>query len=230
MPDDEKKKVKKLVVEETSVLEPEAGQEQEIKSEPGSERAGDPPSLKLREGKAEQELEEPDKESLLIPKEEKKSRPGTVSFFWVIFLALFIIASLVVGGTLIFRAGVEKGRLEAGGVPNELPAPTPAVATPSAEVKREDLKIQVLNGTGKAGVAAIAKEYLEGLGYKDVEAGNADTSDFEETEISIKDSKKDYLTILTGDLSEKYQLSETAKTLSNANDFDAVITIGTSTK
>ncbi|MBI4157744.1 LytR C-terminal domain-containing protein, partial [Candidatus Woesebacteria bacterium] len=77
-----------------------------------------------------------------------------------------------------------------------------------------------------AGVAASAKEYLEGLGYKDVGVGNASSSDFTETEISIKDTKKDYLETLKSDLSKKYAVSAEAETLSSSSEFDTTVTIG----
>lgn len=232
VPAEEKKKkvTKKLVVEETSV--PEAPIEAVIKE--------DLPKEEIEEELKEEEKAEPEKRSVLLPPEEEKEektepepeeepseeKDSKISLIWVVVLALFIIASLVGGGILVFRAGVEKGKLEAGGVSQTaIPTPTP-VSSPASEVKRENLKIQVLNGTGKAGVAAAAKEYLEGVGYKNVEIGNADTSDFTETEISIKNSKKDYLEILKSDLSKKYTISETIKTLSEGSEFDTTVTIG----
>lgn len=232
--EDSKKRVKKLVVEETSV--PEAPVEAVITEDLPKEEVEE----EVKE--VEEEIKEaPVKRSVILPPEikekdtakaslseensdEKDSKVNTV---WVILLALFIIVSLVGGGILVFRAGVEKGKLEAGGTPNETFSPT-ETASPSAapSVKREDLKIQVLNGTGKAGVAATAQEYLEGLGYKNVEIGNASSSDFTETEISIKDSKKDYLETLKSDLAENYTVSSEIKTLSSTNEFDTTVTIG----
>jgi len=64
------------------------------------------------------------------------------------------------------------------------------------------------------------------LGYKDIAVGNADSFDFEKTEISIKEGKKDYLDILTNDLSDGYRVLEETKTLDEESEFDAVITIG----
>ncbi len=245
--DEKKKRTKKLVVEETSAEAPTEAvfseEVSEVTVEP-VEKSEDSESFDSAEDlgpvETETKKEEP-QESILIPKvKERKekvviqnleTKDSKVSIFWVILLALFIIASLIGGGILVFRAGVEKGKLEATRTPNEAQSPTPTPsATAAAEVKREDLKAQVLNGTGKAGVAASAKDYLEGLGYKDVGTGNAETSDFEETVISIKDSKKDYVETLRKDLSAKYTVATVVKTISSGADFDAVITIGTSTK
>lgn len=228
-----KKRVKKLVVEETSV--PETPVEAVIPEDLSQEEE----SKEVEEVKEEVQ-ETPVKKSVILPPDiiEKASPKATfssdgeddkdtkVNTIWVILLALFIIVSLVGGGVLVFRAGVEKGKLEAT-TTQPTASPTGTVA-PSAtpEVKREDLKIQVLNGTGKAGVAAAAKEYLEGLGYKNVEVGNASSSNFTETEISIKDTKKDYLETLKTDLSKKYTVSAATKTLSSGSEFDTTVTIG----
>lgn len=243
-PAEGKKKIKKLVVEETSapeapieaIIEEDLPKEEVEKIEETEEVAED-----IQEEPKEEVKETPVKRSVLLPKdiEEKNQRKTSfteenpdsddskVNTFWVIALALFIIASLVGGGILVFRAGVEKGKLEAGSTTQGTPAPSESAApSASPEVKREDLKIQVLNGTGKAGVAASAKEYLEGLGYKDVETGNASSSDFTETEIAVKDSKKAYLETLKADLSKEYTVSATTKTLSSSSEFDTTVTIG----
>lgn len=100
--------------------------------------------------------------------------------------------------------------------------PTPTIET----LNREDLKLQVLNGSGVAGTASKAKEFLEGLGYKDVDAGNADSYNYEETEISIREDKKDYLELLTDDLSEKYTLAEETKTLDEESEFGVIVILG----
>lgn len=257
MPEEEKKKKRKLVVEETSASEPvieaEIPEEEtsgqldsvatgQLDNETTEEVMDEEKSEESRTEEAEEEKEviapkkESPKKSILIPMDEKelgsrdKGREGEdskVSAFWVFALVLFIIASLVGGGVLIFKAGVEKGKLEAGATPESAATTTPSpTASSSVEVKREDLKVQVLNGTGKAGVAGAAKEYLEGLDYKDVETGNADSSDFSETVISIKDAKKDFLETLKTDLAKKYKVSASTSTLSSGSDFDAVVTVG----
>lgn len=56
----------------------------------------------------------------------------------------------------------------------ETPSPTPIVS-------KEDIEIEVLNGTGTAGEAAFLRDELEDLGYTKIEVGNADASDYEAT-------------------------------------------------
>ena len=75
-------------------------------------------------------------------------------------------------------------------------------------------------------MAGEAKDFLEGLGYEDVDTGNAGAYDFEETEVAIKEGKEEYLDLLIGDLSEEYEVSEDSETLDEDSDYDAVVTVG----
>ena len=82
-----------------------------------------------------------------------------------------------------------------------VPSPTPlAIATPVPVFERKDFKIQVLNGSGVAGLAGKAKDKLEALGYPEVTVGNADSKDYTETEVSIKKSKSDFIAEIKKDL------------------------------
>ena len=69
-------------------------------------------------------------------------------------------------------------RVEMAEEPTETPTPTPGV-------KKETISIEVLNGTGIAGEAGKVKTLLSGLGYKEIEAGNAEAYDYEATEVSF---------------------------------------------
>ena len=102
------------------------------------------------------------------------------------------------------------------------PTPTPGENEP----ERENLTLQVLNGSGVKGAAGKAMEYLENLGYKDVETGNADKSDYVETEIRVKASKKEFKNLLKEDLKTEYELADSEETLPETAEFDAVIVIG----
>ncbi len=110
------------------------------------------------------------------------------------------------------------------------PAPTKAVTSPTPTVKpvnKSLLKIQVLNGTDGKGVAAKAGDVLEAAGYSGVEIGNAENSDYEMTEISIKQTKKAYLEELSKDLTAaKYTLESQVKDLPETSKYDVVVVIG----
>jgi hypothetical protein len=110
------------------------------------------------------------------------------------------------------------------------PAPTKAVTSPTPTAKPVNktlLKIQVLNGTDGKGVAAKARDVLTAAGYSGVVIGNAEKSNYEMTEISIKQTKKAYLEDLTKDLTTaKYILESQVKDLPESSEYDAVVVIG----
>lgn len=77
--------------------------------------------------------------------------------------------------------------------PTETPTPSPTVApptpTPTVEVKREEVNIKVLNGTGVAGQAAGVKQVLIDAGYLGVVTANADKYDYAQSVVQIKSDK-----------------------------------------
>ncbi|MBI4058883.1 LytR C-terminal domain-containing protein [Candidatus Microgenomates bacterium] len=98
-------------------------------------------------------------------------------------IVILILIGLVAGG--YFLLGKTGGTIEATPSPTPIsevtPSPTPAMA-------KEDVKIQVLNGTGVAGEAGKAKDKLTAAGYTNVETGNADTKDNKETTVSFSET------------------------------------------
>ena len=158
---------------------------------------------------------------------ELSSGSGGWKKFFLIVLVLIIVGAVVVGGVLIYQRSVRTPKAMPSATPEAMATPTAAPeASAAANLKKGDLNIEVLNGTTTAGYAAKAKEYLQGLGYTNVAVGNADTSDFTTTEIAIKDDKKDYLPLLTADLSKDYALDNTTKSLDASSKYDVVITLG----
>jgi hypothetical protein len=103
-----------------------------------------------------------------------------------------------------------------------LPEPTP---TPSLD--RTELKIKILNGSGISGLAGKAKDLLEAKGYEEIATGNADSFDYEETTVQIKEDKIAFLDLLVEDLSEDYLVStDISETLEEESDFDAIVILG----
>ena len=102
---------------------------------------------------------------------------------------------------------------------------TPSIISPAPSAKAE-LKIQILNGGGIKGEAGRAVQLLEKAGFKNIKTGNADRFDYEQTEISIKGGKKEFLQEITEALGEKYTVSSDSKTLEEKETYDVVIIIG----
>jgi hypothetical protein len=102
--------------------------------------------------------------------------------------------------------------------PTEEPEPSPAI-------KRADIKVKILNGSGVKGKASEIKETLQDAGYTDVITGNADNFDYETSEIQVKDDKKDAFTLLKEDLKD-FATIKKAGTLDKEDTADAVFIIG----
>ncbi len=140
-------------------------------------------------------------------------------------LIIAFILGLAVGAVTMYIIKAQRSALSPQTettVVNQSPEPTTA---PVTEVKREDLKVQVLNGSGVSGAAAKAKTFLEGLGYVDVAAGNAD-GDFAQTEIELREAKSSASEMIKKDLETNYTLADTIGTLDSSSDYDVVITVG----
>jgi hypothetical protein len=100
------------------------------------------------------------------------------------------------------------------------PTPTPAPVNKSA------FMIKVLNGSGIAGAAGKLQTTLIAEGYSVSSTGNADNSDYTETQILVTASvSKEFIAALRADLSKAYTVSATVGTLpsSSATDVDVII-------
>ena len=97
---------------------------------------------------------------------------------------------------------------------------------PTPSINRKDFKIQVLNGSNKVGIAGKTQVILEKLGYQNVDIGNADNSDYQNTVISVKDNNSKLFDLLIQDLKTTYKIRSQAGKLDVVSDFDAEIIIG----
>jgi hypothetical protein len=93
-------------------------------------------------------------------------------------------------------------------------------------VKPGDLKVQVLNGGGKAGAASKMKTFLTEKGYVVTATGNTDQYSFDKTEIDVKAGKESALQLLKSDLEKEYTLGTMAASLSSDSPFDVRVTVG----
>ena len=96
----------------------------------------------------------------------------------------------------------------------------------AANLDRTKITIRVENGSGQAGVAGKASDFLKGKGYNVASTGNADNYKYTDATIKVKSSTSAYLNILKKDLSEKYTISSTSSDLPKDSTADAVIIIG----
>lgn len=174
------------------------------------------------------ETKDEDLQKALDIKETHADKEEKPNYLWIIIPIALLVGALV-GGLITYFSGISKLNTKETPTPEATVEPvvesTPT-ASPPASIKRDDIKLQVLNGSGVSGLAGKAKTYLEDLGYKDVAVGNASVSNLTETVISVKETKKDLLETVTTDLSKNYKVAKDTETLVASSKYDFVITLG----
>lgn len=156
--------------------------------------------------------------------------PKTKSAKW-----LWILVILIIIGGLIFAYVRGIGPFaNINSLVKSSPSPTPEVvesvptpeASPSPSVDKASAKVRVLNGSGVTGKAATVKAFLETFGWKVTSIGNADNSDFAQTEVRVKDSFKSFEDAIISDLSDKYSASANSDALEASDSADIEVTVG----
>ena len=114
--------------------------------------------------------------------------------------------------------------------PSENPSPTSKSninpIDKATGLDRSKLNVVVENGSGGAGAAGKAADYLKGLGYNIVSTSNADSFSYSNVVIQVQEAKSDYLGLLKKDLGFNYTIGTTSADLSSGASEDAVVIIG----
>ncbi|OGM05771.1 hypothetical protein A2125_01120 [Candidatus Woesebacteria bacterium GWB1_43_5] len=136
------------------------------------------------------------------------------------FLILFIILAIGGLGVFLIINGISSG--ESSATPTPLPStpglirtPTPS-STPKEEVDKAGISVKILNGTGIAKEASFLQTKLEGLGYKKIESGNADSQNYTDAQVTFADDLPEAIVKEITDLLEdvyKKSSTKTSKTL-----------------
>lgn len=134
----------------------------------------DPPDFTSLLAKSEpeegQEAEKITKAGDNNPPEVKKRSSSKI--IWWITLGVALVLIFVLAVTL--REEFVKPPAKKAAVLVEVFSPTPTVSpAPVVEISKEELKVEILNGTGIAGQAAEVKKIMEGVGFVTIEMGNA---------------------------------------------------------
>lgn len=144
-----------------------------------------------------------------------------------LFIGSFVFSFLIF--FLVFNFNSIKNKLSSKKIsptPTLIPTSTPS---PTPSFKKEDLKIQVLNGSGVAGKAAKVKSILLEKGYHEIIIGNADNYDYQATVLKIKKSKSSILEMVKKDLKDYTNLFK-EETLPEDDPADLVIIFGSDFK
>lgn len=148
---------------------------------------------------------------------------------------LWLLIILIIVGALVFAffRGIGPFAQYSPFVQKASPTPEATVApveesTPAPETLDRSLpKIRVLNGSGIAGKAAAVKDFLEGKGYTVSSIGNADVTDYTDTEVDFKADFLKYKDLVINDLSDKYSAVAGAKSLDATDSADIEVIVGT---
>ncbi len=108
--------------------------------------------------------------------------------------------------------------------PTVTPLPT-STPSPTPTIKKEELKIQILNGSGIPGKASEMKDILKKKGYQEIITGNADNYNYKLTEIQVKKSKSYVPDIIKNDLLD-YLSTVKISSLPEDKTPDVVIIVG----
>lgn len=147
----------------------------------------------------------------------------------IIFAAvLALIVLTIIIWFLFFRRSFQDVQEPQEVTPTETQEPVSPTVEPTEEekVSISNLKVQVLNGSGVAGEARKVRKLLEGEDFGNIETGNADSFDFTNTQVRLKEKvpEETFETIkkvLGGD----YEIVS-GDPLPEDEDYDVVVIVG----
>ncbi len=134
------------------------------------------------------------------------------------FLIFTLLTQSPIGFNMRLPNFIAKAKPTAAPTPIPLPSPTP-------EIKKDTIKIKILNGSGTVGKAGEVKTVMKEKGYQDIVTGNADTFDFDITEIAVKKGKEYLGSLVQGELVD-YAKGAKATVLNEKENADIVVTVG----
>lgn len=153
---------------------------------------------------------------------------------FLIFIVSAIVSFLIFIG--ISRMNVDFNKFKLPSLVQNKPAPTetPKSAvpspTPTPAVKKEEVKIKILNGSGTVGVASDVKDILTKKGYQEILTGNADNYDYTQTLIQVKKGQTALANLIKKDLADSIENPKVEETLKENAASDVEITVGTDFK
>lgn len=147
-----------------------------------------------------------------------------VMLFVLSFVGSFFIFTLLTQSPAGFNMRLPNLIAKAKPTPTPTAVPLPT-ATPTPEIKKDVLKVKILNGSGTVGKAGDVKTVMKEKGYQDIVTGNADTFDFEITQIAVKKGQ-DHLGLLVQQELKDYAKSAKVIVLDEKENADILVTVG----
>ncbi len=215
MPNEEKSKRKRMVVEEVKSEETPKAEEASKKEENAAEAVIEPKIL---------DEAATDTVSIEPQLETKKS---SLIALWIIIPGIFLLGAIL-GGIVFYQRGVSSSQ-EVTPTPTAAPTSAPVVsASPSASAVLTKYTINIFNGSGIAGEAAKAKTLLTTAGFKVGSTANAASYDYTKTIIKAKITvEASFVAALSTALAKSYSV-DTAQTLASTSADTVQVVIGSS--
>lgn len=135
-----------------------------------------------------------------------------------IFLVIGLAAVLLVGGFFLnkkFKFFSRGSGSSQSAVATSTPVSSP-IPTPQPILNRSDWSFEVLNGTGVTGEAKKIADKLKEQGYEVVKTGNADKSNYSQTEILAKKELLEKIDLVIADLKDTIKIASVAGELKDS--------------
>lgn len=128
----------------------------------------------------------------------------------ITFLLVGLLLLIVLGGAFFFRSKIKNlavGNLQP--TPTPVPAVVQPTSTPNPLVKSE-WSFEVLNGSGESGLAKKIAAKIQDFGYQVVKSGNADQSDYSQTQVFVKKDLLGKVDLVIADLKDVIKIASVA--------------------
>jgi len=174
-------------------------------------------------------VHEVERQPVPTPEPHQKTNRNYKKILLTILLTA-LAASFIAGGLFVYFSASKVN-------PSPSPSPTAlALATPTPSPSPSptpeplpdltEIKINILNGSGKIGEAGKVGDLLEKAGFESITTGNASRFDYEETVIEASETiLPNVVNLIKDALTSSYEVS-LGDTLATSSKYDLVITVG----
>jgi len=185
---------------------------------------------KLKEAEIKEVKEEEVKEEKkpeIVPEKINDKKP--VKTFLLVFFLGLLLGGVLTGGigfyyyTFYYMKGKVVQDIAVTPTPTEILSPIPEKTI--QEIDYSKYTVQILNGSGVAGVAGKVKELIVPLGFENIETGNAEKLGFTQTEIQLKEGVPDEVYEKVVEKLTDYEVTKSG-VLDETEEYDLIITVG----
>lgn len=156
----------------------------------------------------------------------------------IIVTVVVVLVGMVIGGFFVYQNAMSEANQPPEIVVTEEPIATPLPDStpdsestdsgqlqPETEIDVATLLVEVLNGSGIPGAAGDLASDLETAGFEDIDTGNADQYDYEETVVSVKPGQDEVYTLVLEAIQDNYEVIQ-GDDLDEDSDFDVQVIVG----